>query len=147
MMNAGASAIAQKLAAQREAEAEAIAAEIVQLRASRAMAAGKVSAAEHISRLNAIRESLEAEDDEERTTARLKVAQGFRSVIDRIDCRDDGVSIVKFVGGRRVISVKAGRGVPLHAFGTLTSYIGEGTMRPTMSEKHVICSGFVRAYP
>lgn len=109
-MNAGASAIAQKLAGQREAEAEAIAAEIVELRASRAMAAGKVSAAEHISRLNAIRENLEAEDDEERTTARLKVAQGFRSVIDRIDCRDDGVSIVKFVGGRRVISVKAGRG-------------------------------------
>jgi DNA invertase Pin-like site-specific DNA recombinase len=108
--SAGGSAIAQKLAGQREAEAETIATEIVELKAQRTKAAGKVSAAEHISRLNAIRDSLNATDEEERTTARLKVAQGFRSVIDRIDCRDNGTSLVSFVGGKRLITIKAGRG-------------------------------------
>lgn len=108
--SAGASAIAQKLAGQREAEAETIAAEIADMKAARFKAAGKVTAAEHISRLNAVRESLNSDNDEERTTARLKVAQGFRSVIDRIDCRSDGTTMVTFVGGKRMIRIKAGRG-------------------------------------
>jgi DNA invertase Pin-like site-specific DNA recombinase len=108
--SAGESAIAKTLAAKREAEADAIKAEIVVLKAERLKASGKVSDAEHITRLNVIRENLTADDPEVRTPARLKVAQGFRSVIDRIDCLPSGKSSVRFTGDRRAMFITPGRG-------------------------------------
>ncbi len=108
--SAGESMIAKTLASNREAEAAAIAAEIVTLKAERLKASGKVSAAEHITRLDAIRTNLNAEDDEVRIPARLKVAQGFRSVIDRIECSEAGKAFVKFTGDRRALYITAGRG-------------------------------------
>lgn len=108
--SAGESAIAKTLAAKREAEAGMIAAEIVVLKAERLKASGKVSDAEHITRLNVIRENLNADDPEVRTPARLKVAQGFRSVIDRIDCLPSGKSSVQFTGDRRAMFITPGRG-------------------------------------
>ena len=108
--NAGSSAIAQTLAMKRETEAQDIKTELEALKAERSKAAGKVSAAEHITRLNAIRETMLSDNDEERISARTKVAQGFRSVIDRIECDANGTSAVSFVEGKRLIFIRAGRG-------------------------------------
>jgi DNA invertase Pin-like site-specific DNA recombinase len=108
--DAGASPIAKALAQRKEAEAAALTAKIVGLKKEREKAAGQVSAAEHFSRLALIRENLQHEDVEVRATYRAKVAQGFRSVIDRIVCHPSKAAGVHFLHGLRYLSIKPGRG-------------------------------------
>jgi DNA invertase Pin-like site-specific DNA recombinase len=104
------SQIAQTLAQKKEDEAAAIKARMVGLHTARDKAAGQADAAEHLSRLAEIRDNLYAADLDVRTTHRLKVAQGFRAIIDRIDCNTDGTSWVVLAGGRKVMKIIPGRG-------------------------------------
>ena len=108
--NAGTSEIAVKLAGKKEEEARAILAEIERVTDLRNKAAGQATQAEHLSRLEKIKDDLYADDDEVKVAARLKVAQGFRAIITKIDCREDGTSVVNFVEGIRSMLIKPGLG-------------------------------------
>ncbi|NBB38642.1 recombinase family protein [Sphingobium yanoikuyae] len=102
--------MAAQMAHDAEDKARAISAEIDELEAQKRKAAGEASAAEHLSRLNEIRDRLHDDDLDVRRANRLKVAAGLRSVIERIDCRDDRTVIVNFREGMRVVAIKPGRG-------------------------------------
>lgn len=104
------SAMAAQMAAEKESEAQALVVEVKALREAREVAAGRASAAAHLSRLNALRDMLRSTDREERIKARLTIAQGFRAVIDRIECDPDGRSTVRFVGDTRIMIVRSARG-------------------------------------
>jgi DNA invertase Pin-like site-specific DNA recombinase len=108
--NAGTSTIAVTLAGKKEEEARAILLEIERLTDLRNKAAGQATQAEHLSRLEKIKDDLYADDQEVKVAARLKVAQGFRSIIERIDCRENGTSAVHFIEGIRSIYIEPGIG-------------------------------------
>lgn len=110
LWEAAESQIAQTLAMRKEAEATAIKSEIEDLKIARQRAAGQVTAAEQLSRLDAIRDDLASEDEETRTKARLKVAQGFRAVITSMRGTADGTTHVEVMGGRRKLIVKPAQG-------------------------------------
>jgi propanediol dehydratase small subunit len=105
-----ASDMGMKMALEAEKTAKAVQAEIDELQAQKDRASGRASAAEHLSRLNDLREQLYDDDLDVRRVARLKVAAGLNSVIQIIECNPDRTAAVYYKERARFTVLSPGRG-------------------------------------
>ena len=101
----------ERLALSLEAELIADQAEIRELEKGLADEPDDISIAEYEARLTELLETMNSEDEHERSAARIRIKQRLRSIISRLDCYDDKLTVVEFGNALRCIFDNEGNDV------------------------------------